>query len=405
MQEILGIDLTELHWRAWLETARDFILPRLAQSLLQLLLVVVVLWVARRALRYLERQVTTRTATKLDDVLLLMASRVVMLSVAFWGLWRLADIWALPGFGNFIVAIWIVALALPVSRFLGDITKVLEDRVVSETETKLDDTALPWINRSIQIITVGSAVMIALRYLGIDITPLIAGASVAGFAFSFAARDTLANLIAGILLVIDRPFEVGDRIELWNSPARQASWGDVLEVGIRATKIRTPDNIIIIIPNSEIMKRDIVNWTASGETIRLRIPLGIAYDADVEHAKRIILEVAGACAGVLERAAAGVHPAQLRRLLGGPGAARLARERKGAPRRRRSHHRGGEARLRRARHRDPLPEARSVYQIGRSRRRQRRDTRGRSDFHPNLWRQRRWLTARSKRAPRSPSIR
>ncbi len=298
MQDILGFDLTSLDWRAWLESARDFVLPRVGQTAGQLLLVLVVLWLGRLLLRYVERQVTSRTQTKLDDVLLMMVSRVLMISVSFWGAWRLASIWDLPSFGNFIVTVWIIALAIPVSRFLADLLKVFEQKVAAETATKIDDTALPWISRTIQILVIGAAVMTGLRHLGVDITPILAGASVAGLAFSLAARDTLANLIAGILLVIDRPFEVGDRIQLWGTPARQSSWGDVIEIGIRATKIRTTDNIIVIIPNSEIMNRDIINWTASGDTVRLRIPIGIGYDVDVEQAKRIMLEIASTSDGV-----------------------------------------------------------------------------------------------------------
>jgi len=73
-----------------------------------------------------------------------------------------------------------------------------------------------------------------------------------------------------------------------------------LEIGLRATKIRNPDNVIVVVPNNEIMRRDIVNYTASGPDIRLRIPLGISYDADVELAKRLVLEVARETPGVKE---------------------------------------------------------------------------------------------------------
>lgn len=298
MSEILGFDLSTIDYQAWLVSARDFLLPRLIQSALQLLLVAVVFLVARRLLRAIKRKVTDRTKTQLDDILMVMTTRMALYSIAFWGGWRLAHIWDLPGVARLVSAVWIVALALPVSRFLSDILKVFEERVVAQTETKLDDTALPWVNRGVQVLVVGTAVMIGLHNLGLDITPLLAGASVAGFAFSFAAKDTLANLIAGILLVVDRPFEVGDRIELWNAPAQQSSWGDVIEIGLRATKIRTPDNIVIIIPNSVITNRDIINWTASGDHVRVRIPIGIAYDADVETAKKLILEVARQAKGV-----------------------------------------------------------------------------------------------------------
>lgn len=112
-----------------------------------------------------------------------------------------------------------------------------------------------------------------------------------GIAIGFAAKDTLSNLIAGVLLLIDRPFEVGDRIEVWSAPANSATWGDVIDIGLRATRIKTTDNIVIVIPNNEIMMRDIINYTTITDEIRVRIPIGIAYDADVKKAKEIIIKI------------------------------------------------------------------------------------------------------------------
>jgi small-conductance mechanosensitive channel len=124
-------------------------------------------------------------------------------------------------------------------------------------------------------------------------------ASTTSWSIRFAAKDTFSNLIAGVLLIVDRPFRVGDRIELWQAPADAANWGDVIEIGLRATKIRNPDNLVFVIPNNQITQRDIVNYTASGDNIRLRIPIGIAYDADQTKAKQIIREVALDIAGVM----------------------------------------------------------------------------------------------------------
>jgi small-conductance mechanosensitive channel len=300
MQEnFLGFSPQDIDWRGLLDTAQAWVLPRLIESTLQLLAVAAVFMVARWVLRRVESRVTSRTQTHIDDILMMAITRCVLMSIGFWGAWRLANIWEQAGLGSVIVTIWIVAFSLPISRFLTDILKMLEERVVAKTKTKLDDTALPWINRGVQLLVVGTAVMIGLHNLGINITPLLAGASVAGFAVSFAAKDTLANIIAGILLVIDRPFEVGDRIELWETPVNQSGWGDVIEIGLRATKIRTPDNIVVIIPNSVITNRDIVNWTAGDDTVRLRIPIGIAYDAPAEKAKELLLDIALSCPDVL----------------------------------------------------------------------------------------------------------
>ncbi|MGD2096121.1 MAG: mechanosensitive ion channel [Desulfobacterales bacterium] len=117
------------------------------------------------------------------------------------------------------------------------------------------------------------------------------------------SKDTLSNLIAGVLLIIDRPFEVGDCIEVWSAPAGSATWGDVIDIGLRATKTKTTDNIVIIIPNNEIMLRDIINYTHISEKIRVRINIGIAYDANLQNAKRLILKVAEATEWVVDEPA------------------------------------------------------------------------------------------------------
>jgi small-conductance mechanosensitive channel len=133
--------------------------------------------------------------------------------------------------------------------------------------------------------------IMAMDRLGLNIMPFVAGAGVAGIAIGFAAKDTLSNLISGILLIIDRPLKVGDRIEVWSAPKNSSTWGDVVSIGLRATKIKTTDNIIIIIPNNILMNRDIVNYTAISDEIRVRIPIGISYESNLKKAKEIIIRV------------------------------------------------------------------------------------------------------------------
>jgi small-conductance mechanosensitive channel len=172
------------------------------------------------------------------------------------------------------------------------VIRFLEKTVAAKTETKADDILFEILGRFTGFAVWTIAVMMALDHVGINVTPFIAGAGVVGVAVGFAAKDTLSNLVAGILLLLDRPFEKGDRIEVWSAPKNSATWGDVVDIGLRATKIRTTDNITIVIPNNEIMKRDIINYTAQGGAIRLRINVGIGYDADVEEAKAILVDLA-----------------------------------------------------------------------------------------------------------------
>ena len=194
----------------------------------------------------------------------------------------------------------ILLVAIPVKDFFPVAIRYFKHNLVHKTDTKIDDIVFDLLNRFIGVITIAIAIVLALDILGVNVMPFIAGAGVAGIAIGFAAKDTLSNLIAGVLLILDRPFEINDRIEVWSAPSGSASWGDVIDIGIRATKIRTTDNIIIIIPNNEIMKRDIVNYTLLSSRIRVRINIGVAYDADIEKAKKVIIGVANSLEWVMQ---------------------------------------------------------------------------------------------------------
>ncbi len=193
---------------------------------------------------------------------------------------------------NIFHAILIVVISSPAKDLLLVLVKYFENNIAQKTKTKADDIIFDLLQKFLGAIIYAIAAILALDILGINVMPFVAGAGVAGIAVGFAAKDTLSNLIAGVLLIIDRPFEVGDRIEVWSAPAGSATWGDVIDIGLRATKIKTTDHITIIIPNNEIMKRDIVNYTIISSKIRVRINIGIAYDANIEKAKELILEVA-----------------------------------------------------------------------------------------------------------------
>jgi small-conductance mechanosensitive channel len=197
-----------------------------------------------------------------------------------------------PALEKFFHAVLIVFIAIPARDFLKIAITYLQTSIAHKTENKIDDIIFELLARFAGFIVFATAIVIALDLLGVNVMPFIAGAGVAGVAIGFAAKDTLSNLIAGILLIIDRPFEVGDRIEVWRAPTKSSTWGDVIDIGLRATKIRTTDNIVIIIPNNEIMLRDIINYTTITEKIRVRIDIGIAYDAEMQKAKNIMLQAA-----------------------------------------------------------------------------------------------------------------
>jgi small-conductance mechanosensitive channel len=229
-----------------------------------------------------------------------MIQRAVAYTLIFLCGIYLVNLFRIPILEKMFYAALIILLAMPVKDFTVLVLGYLEANFIKKSKTKIDDVVFDLLNKFSGIIIFAVAILLALDVLGINVVPLVAGAGIVGIAVGFAAKDTLSNLIAGILLIIDRPFEIGDRIEVWTSPQGSATWGDVIDIGLRATKIRTTDNIVIIIPNNEIMMRDIVNYTAISSDIRVRIPIGVSYDTDIKKAKSVILEVAKTAEWVLK---------------------------------------------------------------------------------------------------------
>jgi small-conductance mechanosensitive channel len=254
----------------------------------------IVIWIILRwLLHFVERRLKKYEFVQENSRVFQLIRRVSFLALLLVVGTYLLRMTAIPILEKVFHALLIIFLAVPVKNFLTIAIGFLQTKIAHQTANKVDDIIFELLSRFAGFIIIATAFIIALDSLGVNVMPFIAGAGVAGVAIGFAAKDTLSNLIAGILLIIDRPFEVGDRIEVWSAPSGTSTWGDVIDIGLRATKIKTTDNIVIIIPNNEIMLRDIINYTTISERIRVRINIGIAYDADIQKAKDVILKVAG----------------------------------------------------------------------------------------------------------------
>lgn len=274
--------------------------PLLVQAGLVLLGAVAVWVVFKGFLKRVRKRMHKYEFVRTHDEIFGLMQKAVFYALVFVGGIYMVNLFQIPIIEKVFYATLIILLALPVKDFTSLVLRYFEHNLVKKTESKVDDIVFDLLNKFAGVIIIAVAILLALDVLGVNVVPFVAGAGVAGIALGFAAKDTLSNLIAGVLLIIDRPFEIGDRIEVWSAPTNSATWGDVTDIGIRATKIRTTDNIIIIIPNNEIMKRDIVNYTAISANIRVRIPIGVSYDTDMKMAKSVILEVAKTYEWVLE---------------------------------------------------------------------------------------------------------
>ena len=270
-----------------------------ANAILALLAAFILWLIIKRILTLLEKNIVHFKLIQVRRELFVILRKTVSLLL----IWLVGVMWIrlfhLTMVEKIFHAVFIIVAAAPVKSFLIIFLEYLERNLAKRTQTDVDNIVIDLLNKFSGAIVYATAAIIALDVLGVNVMPFIAGAGVMGVAVGFAAKDTLSNLIAGILLIIDRPFEIGDRIEVWSAPAGSASWGDVIDIGLRATRIKTTDNIVVIIPNNEIMTRDIVNYTTIYSSIRVRINIGVAYDADIAKAKALIIQAASSADWIL----------------------------------------------------------------------------------------------------------
>ena len=127
--------------------------------------------------------------------------------------------------------------------------------------------------------------VLILSQLGVNVAALVAGFGIAGIALGFAAKDTLENFISGVTILVDRPFDLGDWVEV------DGVYGQVVELTLRSTRVRTLGNRTLIVPNLNMINHSITNLSVRGNALGLRveIPFGIAYRERPAEARRVVL--------------------------------------------------------------------------------------------------------------------
>ena len=150
--------------------------------------------------------------------------------------------------------------------------------------------AVPVAKFAAEILILATGIFMILATLKIDITPLLASAGVVGIAAALAAQDFLGNIFGGIVLYTDGPFTEGDWVYLSNT------YGRVLHVGLRSTRIMTEDSQMMIIPNSMISNNIIMNYSKPAEALLIRENVGVAYDSDVMLVKQSLHDAVASAA-------------------------------------------------------------------------------------------------------------
>ena len=158
----------------------------------------------------------------------------------------------------------------------------LLQRAADATENDLDDRLVFFARRFFAIVLWFAVFVLVLKSHGIEVTAVLASAGIAGIAIGLAAKETLADILSGIFIITDRPVRIGDRIKLERIGQHWGGWGDVLDIGLRRTKIRNPDGVVVNYPNSVLATTVITNFSdQKDQPIRARIRFLVDYEEDI----------------------------------------------------------------------------------------------------------------------------
>lgn len=199
-----------------------------------------------------------------------------------------------------VISILIFILFISGFIFLAvSVRKALNRKILRRF--KIDEGTSYTLSRITQytIITIGA--LISFQFVGIDLSGLAVIFGLLSVGIGFGLQNVTSNFISGLIILFERPISVGDRVTVSNIE------GDVTEINIRSTKVRTVNNVSIIVPNSEFVSKDVINYSHGDPTYRLDINVGVSYGSDLETVLKAMREVAEENKLVLQNPPPDVH--------------------------------------------------------------------------------------------------
>lgn len=270
--ELLGIAV-EIYLLAFLSIVAGFVVRRLVQAGLDRL--------------YRAAEVSTM---RYDEIVVDALRRPLEWAAVLAGIWGAAAILPLPGaddvvnidrFVHAAMRSFSIGLLIWFGVRLSDGLFRHWERLAAQTESRLDDQIVPIVRSSTKVFLVIIGSILVLQNLGYSVTSLIAGLGIGGAALALASKDTLSNLFGSIVVFLDRPFQIGDWIEM------NGMEGVVEEVGLRTTRLRTFANSLITLPNSLFTTSAINNWSRMAKR-RIRMTIGLTYGTSADQMRQAI---------------------------------------------------------------------------------------------------------------------
>ncbi len=233
------------------------------------------------------KRLTAHTKTTLDDELIAVWRRPVAVFIAVLGVIVAVKVLKLtPEADEAFIYFRTIALAVVALWFLISTVSCVLDHL--HEAAKLKGTAvaafMPWIKKTVIALFLIFGVLIAAQSLGADVKAFLAGLGIGGLAFALAAQDTLANVFGSVVVAVDQPFRVGEFVQIG------AFQGTVEDIGLRSTKLRTPQRTLIAIPNKTVAAEAINNFGRMPQR-RVDLTIGVTYSSRPEQIEALLGDI------------------------------------------------------------------------------------------------------------------
>ncbi|MDD4618745.1 MAG: mechanosensitive ion channel [Bacteroidales bacterium] len=188
--------------------------------------------------------------------------------------------------------LWLVLSLLLLFFFAGKIKSLLVKKIFPRYN--IDVGVAESVGKIIQYILIVVGFIVIFQTTGIDLSALGVLVGALGVGIGFGLQGITNNFISGLIILFERPVKVGDRVEI------EGLEGNIIKVSGRATTILTNDNIAVIVPNSDLINKRVVNWSHNNRRVRITVPVGVSYKEDPLVVQKILVEVAKKNKGVME---------------------------------------------------------------------------------------------------------
>ncbi|MCW9049760.1 MAG: mechanosensitive ion channel family protein [Deltaproteobacteria bacterium] len=229
-----------------------------------------------------------KTSGQMDDILLKNLNKPAEFLVVVFGFYLAVEILQLPQQPTDLDQLARNAVKILLTFNLGwfcyNMVSLLEHWMshwAGKTESSLDDHLVPFIRKTLRVFIVFLAVLMLVQNLGYSISGLLASLGLGGLAVALAAKDSLSNIFGSIMILLDRPFTIGDWIKAGDME------GTVEEIGFRSTRIRTFAKTLITVPNSTLMNMSIDNFSQMPKR-RIKLSVGVTYDTSPEQMRQAV---------------------------------------------------------------------------------------------------------------------